>query len=125
VPEILLNSTVRASLGLVGRLPIDAAFSSAKATTLAKGVLAALTISGLTGHALPSWPIVFWYVPSVGLYSTATTPCRALGVRLPSKARSVLPSWDNENRHRKLGAIRRMDQVDRRKLTLTATTPGT
>jgi hypothetical protein len=81
--------------------------------------------TGLTGHALPSWPIVFWYVPSVGLYSTATTPCRALGVRLPSKARSVLPSWDNENRHRKLGAIRRMDQVDRRKLTLTATTPGT
>jgi RNA polymerase sigma factor (sigma-70 family) len=48
LPAGLLNTTVQASIGFVGRLPTEAALASATATTLAKGILSAMTISKLT-----------------------------------------------------------------------------
>jgi len=47
LPAILLDATVRASLGFAGRPVTEAASASATATTLARGVLYAMTISKL------------------------------------------------------------------------------
>ncbi len=48
MPSSLLNATVRASMGFVGRLPVEAAFASATSTAMARGVLSAMTFSKLT-----------------------------------------------------------------------------
>jgi RNA polymerase sigma factor (sigma-70 family) len=48
LPAGLLNATVGTAMGFVGRLPTEAALASGTATTLAKEMLSAMTISKLT-----------------------------------------------------------------------------
>ncbi len=47
LPARLLDTTVRASLSFAGRLPAEATFASATATTLARGMLYTMTVSKL------------------------------------------------------------------------------